>query len=431
MTDHPMTTRRTFLGNSLTLVGAGATVPAFLDQTAWALARPDDAPLTKSKPGVPDDRVLVVVQLAGGNDGLNTVVPVRNDDYRKGRPRLAIAAGDTLRIDDELGFHPAAKGLKSLYDDGLLGIVQGLGYPNPNRSHFKSTDIWESASPDGRQHSGWLGRYFDNACTGADPCPSESAIALKGEAPMALHGEQFRAVAFTNPQALQWNLARRRGRGAAALKKSFENLNQPEEREADEAISELAYLQRTALDARLSADQIRKAVGARSRAQYPGQRFSQSLRTVARMIAAGLPTKVYYVSLGGFDTHANQVGRHTQLMTQLGDGLRAFVSDLKGQGNLDRTLIMTFSEFGRRVTENASGGTDHGEASCLFLAGTAIEPGLHGTYPSLAPKNRNRGDLAFTTDFRRVYAAILGDWLKADATKILGQKFEPLELVRT
>jgi uncharacterized protein (DUF1501 family) len=420
MADPIWTTRRQFLRQGLTLVGAGATVPGFIDQTALALAGPDGARAVKSQPGVPDDRILVVVQMAGGNDGLNTVIPFGHDIYRKSRPKLAIPADEVLRINDDLGFHPQAAGLKSLYDDGLLAVVQGVGYPNANRSHFKSTDIWETASPEGRMHTGWIGRYFDHECAGSDPCPPQRGVALKAEAPLAMQGEAFRGVTFTNPQSLQWRRERQE-----VMFDAFKKLGAPE---SNAPMTELAYLRRTALDARLSATEIRAASRGEAQVNYPQFPFAQALRNVGRMIASEMPTRIYYVSMGGFDTHSGQTPRHRQLMTQLAGSLRAFISDLADQGNLDRVVVMTFSEFGRRVTENASGGTDHGEAAPMFLIGTKVAAGVHGTHPDL--ENLHRGDLAFNLDFRRVYASVLGDWLEADAGKLLGRKFDPLKLIR-
>ncbi len=434
-----LTTRRTFLHRGLTLVGAAATVPAFLETTALAVA-PAEGARTKSRPGVPDERVLVVVQLAGGNDGLNTVIPVRDDLYYKNRPRLGIERGKTLRLTDDLGLHPSLTGFKELHDAGLLAIVQGVGYPNPNRSHFKSTDIWSTASPDGRLHTGWLGRYFDAQCKGQDPPDPKRGIALTSEAPLTLLGSKFAPVAFQRPESLTWNGAQpapgrrrpnQRGMNAGpdtnVQQAAFDRLNAPTEKPAG-PISELEYLQRTALDARLSAADIQKAAAGRPAASYPVSPLANSLKTVARMITANMPTRIYYVSQGGYDTHTGQLNRHPQLLTQLGDALKAFVDDLKASGHLDRVVIMTFSEFGRRVEENASTGTDHGTAAPLFVLGSRVQPGLAGSHPSL--ERLDRGDLAFTTDFRSVYAAILKDWLAADAGKILGAPFPPLPIIQ-
>lgn len=436
MSDHIIHTRREFLNRGLTLVSAGATVPMFLDRTAWAVASPNDAPLVQRKS---NGRILVVLQLAGGNDGLNTVVPFENDRYYAARPRIAVAKKDVLRINDEIGLNPEAAGLKSLYDDGLMSIVQGVGYPNPNRSHFVATDIWSTGDPTEAMHSGWIGRYFDCSCKGTDRPDPKRGIAITPEAPLAMQGNRFAPVSFASPNELTWRGPGARGRGMDA----FEELNKASGQGAakdgaptDES-SALAYLQRAAMDARTSADEIQAAAGAGGQARRGrggrGRRnnaLENDLQMVRRMIRAGLETSVYYVSLGGFDTHANQPGRHNGLMRQLADALKEFVAGLKKDGLLDRVLVMTFSEFGRRVAENGSQGTDHGAAAPLFVIGGGVKPGVHGAHPSLESSKLDNGDLKWTTDFRSVYAAVLNDWLKADSGKILGAKFDALPLLR-
>lgn len=444
MADAVVFTRRAFMGRGLALVSAGATVPAFLDRTAWAMSDPLDAKLLKSIPGIPDDRVLVVVQLAGGNDGLNTVIPYRNDRYYEARPRLAIKKDEGLKINDELALHPSADGLKHLYDDGLLGIVQGVGYPNPNRSHFVSTDIWSSGTPGESIRDGWIGRYFDCTCGGEDRPDPKLGIALTREAPLAMTGRRFSPVSFESPAELTWQSPRSEGLARQtflALNTDQSKLAAPSESPSDEG-SALSYLQRVAMDAMAGAREIQESAGTggdrRSR-RRDGPRptrnrgrsqLAQQLDMVKRMIASGLDTRVYYVSQGGFDTHAGQIGRHANLMQQFSDGLAGFVNDLKRDGLLDKVVVMTFSEFGRRVTENASGGTDHGAAAPLIIAGSQIEPGIHSPHPSLEPDKLDRGDLAWNTDFRSVYAGILSGWMKADAGKILGGDFGGLKLIR-
>jgi len=413
-----ITTRRDFL-RTLTLAGVGATVPTFVSDLAYAIADPLDSPLVRSKPGVPDDRILVIVQLAGGNDGLNTVVPYRNDNYYSNRPRLAIRPDDVLKLRGDLGLHPQATGLKELYDEGLLTIVQGVGYPNPNRSHFVSTDIWHSATPEGSPRGGWIGRYFDHCCSGADPAPAESAIALERETPLALQGDGFEGIAFTDVRSLQWN-------GPKEMAGAFEKLNAPAASEGTEADEKVAYLTRIAMDARASATKIQKAMRRRVQGNYPNSGFGRAMLSIAKMIGEEMPTRVYYASLGGFDTHSAQLGRHARLMAEFGRGMKAFLADMAAQGNADRVLVLTFSEFGRRVAENASGGTDHGEAAPVFLFGSKVRAGIHGRHPSLG--RLHRGDLAFRVDFRQIYASILQDWLKADAGKVLGKRFSTLPL---
>lgn len=425
MHESMITTRREFLHRGSTLLAVGATVPTFLQQTMMAMADPRDAALTTSKPGRPDDHVLVVVQLAGGNDGLNTIVPFRSDDYYRARPRIAVERKDVLALTDEVGLHPEAVGLKAMFDQGELCVVQQVGYPNPNRSHFKSMDIWHTASPDGRRHEGWLGRYFDNTCSGEATPDPQLGVALMTEAPLAMRGQRFMPVAFDRADEL--NL---RPIGRYDARETIESLNQvTEHADAEAATSELDFLTRTAMNAQVSADAIRKAARTKDGNEFPRNPLGDSLETVSRMIAAGLPTRVYYVSLGGFDTHAQQKGRHATLMRQFGGSLKAFVDALKKTGHYDRTCVLVFSEFGRRVQENASGGTDHGEAAPMFLTGGGVKPGVAGPNPDLS--NLHRGDLPHAIDFRTVYAAVLRDWFRADTSKILGRSIRPLKIMNT
>lgn len=407
------TTRREFLTGGLGLLSAATTMPVFLGHTLRLLA---DEPGPAGKKG-DSQRVLVVVQMAGGNDGLSMVVPYEQDEYYKYRPQLAIRKQDVLRLEGGVGLHPAATGLKSLYDDGRLAVIQGVGYPNPNRSHFTSMDIWHTADPQQKQRDGWIGRYFDACCKGADPAPEPiQGIALMGEAPLAMQGDSFSPLAFENADALTWRGAGQDARAA----RLFRELNQPGP--GSDAQSELAqYLQRAALAAQLGADDIRgAAAGKISSTTQRGRRgqLGPQLQMVARMIKAGLPTRIYYVSMGGFDTHAGQAGRHQQLMDQLGDAVAGFMDTLKEDQLQDRVLMMTFSEFGRRVQENASGGTDHGEAAPMMLIGSKVRPGVHEKHPDLS--KLHRGDLAFTTDFRKVYATVLREWLKIKPDAVLG-----------
>ena len=432
-------TRREFLKGGLTLISAGATVPLFLDRTAWAMGGdPNEAPGATRRRGAGNGRILVVLQMAGGNDGLNTVIPFENDRYHSARPRLGIKKKDVLRLNDELGLNPEAKGLKSLYDEGILSIIQGVGYPNPNRSHFVATDIWSTGDPTEAVHNGWIGRYFDCTCSGRDRPDPKRGIAITGEVPLAMQGEKFSPVSFSTPDELTWRGPGARGRGVDA----FHDLNKPhgKAKAADDAPrdekSALAYLERMAMDARASAEEIQKAAGSDSRAKRGARRrrgrnaLEGDLEMVRRMIRAGLDTSVYYVSLGGFDTHANQGNQHNNLIKQLSDGVKSFVDGLRTDGLLDRVMLMTFSEFGRRVAENGSGGTDHGAAAPLFVVGGGVKAGIHGAHPSLEPGDLDRGDLKWGTDFRSVYATVLDGWLKTDSAKILNGRFAPLPILR-
>jgi uncharacterized protein (DUF1501 family) len=443
---HPFSlqTRRDFLRTGVLGGALSWTVPAFLSNTFSALHAEAAGAATQTATGK-DSTILVVLQMAGGNDGLNTVVPYASDDYYKARPRIGLPAKSLLKINDQLGLPPSLVGFKSLYDAGHLSIIQGVGSPNPNRSHFRSTEIWQTASEaDQIESYGWLGRYFDNACAGADPTVG---VNIGRQMPQAFNGRAPTGISLENPQSYRFNAGRRPADGdMKAEEKSFRELNQPAPEDASMensgatvgAIagpvahrgSVLDFLQRTALDAELSSDKI-LAITRRveNKAEYPATPLARSLKLVGQLIAGGLATRVYYVSQGGYDTHTNQAGQQERLLQELGDSVKAFVEDLKAQGNLARVLVMTFSEFGRRVAENANGGTDHGAAAPMFVLGDKIKAGLHGHYPSLAPADLFNGDLQYNVDFRSVYAGLLEEWLKTKSEPILGRAFTPLPLV--
>ena len=418
------TTRRVFIQKGLTMLAVGATVPTFLDQTVMALANPLDMPLTQ-QPSGKDGKILVIVQLSGGNDGLNMVVPYADDAYHRARPQIAHPASGVLKVDSYIGLHPNLAPLKELYDSGMMSIVQGVGYPNPNRSHFRSMDIWHSADPSKEiVTNGWLGRFFDNTCAGTDP---HVGVSIGEQMPLAMKGDRITPLSFDRPETYRYN--GRNKEGYLALNKIDPAVAQqhastevraavgtkaqaPAAKTIVTPSSQLDFLHRTAMDAQLSSDDIlRMTARHQPPAAYPGGSFGNGLRTIAAMIAGGLPTRVYYVSLGGFDTHANEKGRHDQLMQQLAQGINAFWKDLKKQENADRVMMMTFSEFGRRVEQNASGGTDHGADAPMFVFGSKIKSGVVGKHPSLP--DLDSGDLKFGTDFRSVYATILQNWLDA------------------
>jgi uncharacterized protein (DUF1501 family) len=419
-----VSTRRIFLQRGLTLLAVAPTIPTFLDQTVMALSDPFDSKLTQQATGK-DGKILVVVQLSGGNDGLSMVIPYGDDVYYQARARISHPAKDILKINDYLGLHPNLTGLKNLYDNGDLAIVQGVGYPNPNRSHFRSMDIWQSAEPERQQPStGWIGRYFDNTCPGCDP---HVGVAIGDALPLAMQGEKVLPLSFERPDSYRYN-----GRDKA----DYVKLNQADLQgsailppKTVTAQNQLDFLHRTAMDAQLSSEEIlRLTRNHSSPAAYPANEFGNGLKTIAAMIAGGLPTRVYYVALGGFDTHVGQLARHDALMKQLSDGLAAFWQDLKQQGNQDRVLAMTFSEFGRRVQENASNGTDHGAAAPMFVMGTGIKQGIVSPHPSLT--DLDQGDLKYLVDFRSVYASMLQNWLNTPSKPILGDQYPLLPLVK-
>jgi uncharacterized protein (DUF1501 family) len=429
------TTRRVFIQKGLTMLAVGATVPTFLDQTVMAIANPFDTPRTQ-QPSGKDGKILVVVQLSGGNDGLNTIVPYADDAYHRARPQIAHAASTVLKVDSYLGMHPSLAPIKELYDDGMMSIVQGVGYPNPNRSHFRSMDIWHSGDPNKEVvTNGWLGRFFDNTCAGCDP---HVGVSIGENLPLAMRGDRITPLSFDRPETYRYNgrdkeeyLALNRIDPTKQASASEEKIVKPAPKKVEPVTpsSQLDFLHRTAMDAQLSSDDIlRMTQRHQPPAAYPGGSFGNGLRTIAAMIAGGLPTRVYYVSLGGFDTHANEKGRHDQLMQQFAQGVGAFWKDLKKQENDDRVMMMTFSEFGRRVEQNASGGTDHGAAAPMFVIGKHVKSGVVGKHPSLT--DLDSGDLKFTTDFRSVYATVLQNWLDAPSKPVLGSQFNTLPLLK-
>ena len=428
------------------MLGAAATwtLPVFLEKTFFALDALATGAATQTITGK-DGTILVVLQMAGGNDGLNTVIPYADDAYHVARPRLRLAADQVLKIDNHIALNPRLAGLKSLYDEGHVAIVQGVGYPNPNRSHFRSTEIWQTASDADRTLSdGWLGRYFDNCCSGADPTVG---VAIGEEAPQAFAAKNPTGVTFSRPEQFRFQPSERGNGRMSAEEMFFRELNEAGASEESSAavsndggsitaipgktkndLSTLDFLQRTALDAQLSSDKVLAiARKYKSSVPYPQGQLAASLNIIARMIAGGLPTRVYYASQGGFDTHAGQINTHERLMGEWNEAISAFVADLKQQGNFERVLLMTFSEFGRRVQENANNGTDHGAAAPMFVLGGAVKPGLFGKHPSLT--ELDHGDLKFSTDFRSVYGSVLDRWLKAPSEMVLGRKFPGLSIL--
>lgn len=422
-------TRRGFLRTSL-LGGAVAwTVPVFLERTFFTLdAMASQVPTGKDHP------ILVVLQLAGGNDGLNTLVPFTDDAYFRARPGIAIR--EPLKINDAIGLNPRLTGLRGFYDDGHLAIVQGVGYPNPNRSHFRSTEIWQTASDADKTDShGWLGRYFDSCCQGEDPAVG---VSIGSQTPQAFAAAEPKGISFSQPE--QFRFASEKSSDPAAAEEFFRSVNETAGESNDGGSigmlqghsqgsgDTMDFLRRTALDAQMSSDKV-LAITRKSKAPvtYPSTNLASSLNLVARLIGGGMPTRVYYVGQGGYDTHSNQAGSHERLMSELDSSLAAFVADLKAQGNFQRVVLMTFSEFGRRVAENGSGGTDHGAAAPLFVAGGAIKPGLYGKAPSLT--DLHDGDLIHSTDFRSVYASVLQNWLKVPVEPILHRAFPTIGFV--
>tara|TARA_B110000093_G_scaffold29692_1_gene29880 strand:+ start:426 stop:1616 length:1191 start_codon:yes stop_codon:yes gene_type:complete len=358
---------------------------------------------------------LVVIQLSGGNDGLNTLIPYRNDLYYSNRPGISIPKNRLIDMNGELGLNENLSPLKALYDKGYLSIINNVGYPNPNRSHFRSTDIWHTASNASEYlDSGWMGRYIDQY--GKKPY---TGIEVDDSLSLILKGRTINGVATKD------------------AKKMFNNAKTPFfskvlETQTETHLSEhnLGYLYKTMVGAKSSAKYIYEtSKTSTSTKSYPNNPFAKQLKTTAEFINSKLETKVYYVSMGGFDTHANQANRQSRLLKTYSEAIDVFVKDLEASDSFKDTLILTFSEFGRRVQQNAAGGTDHGAANNLFVIGKNLKkPGLYNDSPDLTNLDKN-GDLKYTIDFRSVYATLLDQWLDASHSKVLGSSFETLDFI--
>lgn len=398
-----MTSRRDFLKTSA-LASTLLFVPRFLHRLG---AQP--LPALRDAGG----RRLVVVQLGGGNDGLNTIVPFRNDLYYQARPTLALREqSGLLLLENDLALNPRMGALKGLYDQGHLTVLNSVGYPNPDRSHFRSMDIWHTGSAaDEYLSTGWLGRYLDAACAGC--ATGHAGIEVDDTLSLAMKGARRKGLALKNPQKLR-DLTRNRLLSAASHQPAATGLN------------ELDYLYKTLAETASSANYLyEKSKVYQSKVTYPQTDFARSLKTTAELINSGLDTRVYYAALSGFDTHARQQEQQGKLLQDLSDGLGAFVDDLQRGGNLDSTLILVFSEFGRRVAQNASNGTDHGTANnVLLLGGRLRRPGVANAAPDLA--DLDAGDLRHQVDFRSIYATVLRDWLGVDNQQVLSPGVAPL-----
>jgi len=356
------------------------------------------------------DRILVVIQLSGGNDGLNTVVPYSDELYAKARPKLGISRSEVLKLNDQLGLHPSLRSFENLLSSNRFAIVQGVGYPTPNRSHFESMDIWHSChAKKDRTQSGWIGRWVSEQ---TDTLASDSPAIHLGSEPLPLACQQ-RGVQVPSLASLeQMRLKSKLG----DLKPQQMEENVPAAGDPQDSL--LDFLS-TSTVAALEVSQRLEKILAQPDASgdFPKSSLGDKLRAISRLILSGVKTRVYYVTLDGFDTHANQPDVHATLLRQWSEALSAFLSRLEQAGQHDRVLVMTFSEFGRRVSENASQGTDHGAAAPMFLAGPKLPKVLLGANPDLS--DLDDGDLRFKIDFRSVYATILDDWLKTDSVKTL------------
>lgn len=392
--------RRHFLHDAA-LIALSPAVPAFLSRTLAAASTGNDG------------RILVVIQLDGGNDGINTVIPFADEGYARHRQELRIADDKVIKLNDHVGLHPNLKPMAELLNDGRLAIVQGAGYPNPDRSHDVSMAIWHTARFDPEKHKsfGWIGRAQDAAPQPQSGTP-HSIVVSDRTPPVALNGRRTSTVSLASLTDLQINPGAK--------------LVTPEA--AGDAGDLLAFARRTTVDARFAADRIDDVVRTTGGAtQYPQTELAGRLKTVSQLIKAGFETPIYYAVQAGYDTHAAQAPAHGRLLRELAGAIQAFLDDLKASGLSDRVLVFGFSEFGRRVEENGSLGTDHGTSGPVFLAGAGVRAGLHETTPSMT--DLEDGDLKMSVDFRRVYATILANWLRIEAQPVLGGEFALLNTI--
>ena len=396
-----MNTRRQFLQQSA-LVSLSPWIPAILPHSLQA---------AESKK---DDRILVVVQLDGGNDGLNTVIPFADENYAKYRRELRVPKQDVLKLNDAVGLHPALTPATELFQDGRLAIVQGVGYPNPNRSHFRSMDIWQHARLSEREHDsiGWLGRAADTVHSTVAAAP-DSIYVGEDAIPVALRGRRANAVSIFREDDL-------------TLANPF-----AAQHFGSDADDLSGYVTRTLTRSFNVARQFQDAetVANGDSLQYPNSKLADQLRLAARMIKLNGGTRVYYVSQSGYDTHANQSNTHRQLLSEFSEALQVFLNDLRDSQLEDRVVVLAFSEFGRRVQENGSAGTDHGAAGPVFLAGSAVQGGLVGEHPSLT--DLDAGDLKMSIDFRQIYATLLDEWLSIPSINVLDHSFDGLQLIKS
>jgi len=409
----------------LVSIGAGS-LPLFLRNTAHA-----------AQAGAKGEKVLVVIQLLGGNDGLNTIVPHKIDGYARGRRALRLGADSLVKLSDEIGLHPELKPLEKTLENGRLAIIQGVGYPNPDRSHFRSMDIWESArlDPDDLQ-TGWLGRAMDASIDQPSTTRISGVHVGSRNLPLALRARRSDVPSLERLDQLQLkgdNTLTRMAADVDRLRLADANAKAPapEVKPGDAADNPLlGFVARTTATAVASSRKLADLDTKPGSVKYPESALASRLELVARMIKSGLDTRVFYTSLDGFDTHANQLVIHAGLLGQIGTSLAAFEADMAEAGQADRVCVLVFSEFGRRLAENASLGTDHGAAAPLFVTGPLAKSGLIGAHPSMDPKDLNDGDVMFHTDFRRVYADILARHLSVDPAAILGNGFEPLGVMK-
>lgn len=411
--------RRTFLTRGATLVAAGMAVPSFIAETARIYESGVTAVPVAHAAG---RKTLVIIQLAGGNDGLNTLIPFTNPAYAAARPNIAIPAAQALALNGSVGLHPSMTRLKSRFERGQMAAVQGASYPNPNRSHFRGTDIWESAVPERLEAKGWVGRYLE-ACGCQRPDHLEAMTVGSSQTAGSFWTEMALVPAVASISSFRYTSV---NNGSTAQRNSeISTLRNALAQAEGTAQGEL--LRQSILTALTDADILAAAASSYTpRGTYPTNGFGNAMKLIAQLVVADVGTSIFYVSLGGFDTHSGQLAAQASLLTTLDTAVEGFLTDMELSGRLGDVTLMTFSEFGRRVAENGSNGTDHGVAAPMFLIGGGLNGGLYGTYPSLT--DLSSGDLKMSVDFRQVYASVLEGWLNIPSSGILGGSFAPLPM---
>ena len=428
MNSSTIVTRRDFLRQGLGIVGIGSVLPNFLVHTALA------GPQTRGN----DQRILVIIEMSGGNDGPSALVPYSMDNYHRLRKVTRIPEQQVIKLNDEVGLNPNLRPFKDLMDQGKFAVVPGVGYPNPNYSHEQAMYIWHTGDPTKRldvydsgggsgaaggrsEGVGWVGRYADAAFHAAANAQPTIAVGSTGSRFWLMQAREKQCLNIENPEAFGFRYG--------SSDPLYQNINTADTARANK-IEDLEYITHTVMQANSTSASVQEAAK-RARdnsANYPGSGLANSLRTIGALIGGGLSTRVYFARQGGYDTHSSQRGQHDRLMADLDDSIAAFHRDMTKQGNDDRVLVMTFSEFGRTVAENNSQGTDHGSATPMFIVGNGVKPGVHGHHPSYEHFNP-QGHFIPSHDFRSVYAAMLDRWLGFASKPILGEAFTPLDCI--
>jgi len=414
----PIHTRRDFLSRGLGLVGVGSSIPHFLVRTSLAADKEER-----------EGRIIVSLLLEGGPDGLSIAIPHGHDEYYKARPKLNYSKEELIRLNDEMGLHPRLTGFKSLYDKGQMALVLGTAFPNYDLSHFVARDYWEAGNKTDTTGkpgaTGWIGRYLDHAFPDATS-PTLNVAVVPRRFPLILTGKKHQGVGLDTPDAFAY-----KGQQSAKELDLYRKLSElPSACPRDD----LDFISKTGINANSASERIRELAGHYATpAAYPDTQFGRSVKTIAALINGGLDGRAYYAAqgiavFGGYDTHADQKGRLDALLGELNQTVSAFYEDLERCGNAKRVLTFTFAEFGRRVKENFSGGTDHGLAQPMFLFGPGVKGGIHGTQASLTDLDPN-GNLKMVDDFRRVYSSVIEKWLCAPSETILGEKFPMLDVI--